>query len=90
MSIDKLDRIPIPKLFIHSSDDEIFPISEGRALYDKALQPKSFLEIKGSHDSAPMESKESFCNGLVSFLAGTTSHIGYQETLIIMFPGMRC
>jgi uncharacterized protein len=79
MSIDKIDRIPIPKLLIHSTDDEIFPISEGRALYDKALQPKSFLEIKGSHDTAPMESKESFCNGLVSFLAGTTSHIDIRR-----------
>lgn len=79
MSIDKIDRIPIPKLFIHSSDDEIFPISEGRALYDKALQPKSFLEIKGSHDSAPMESKELFCNGLSSFLDGTTANIGMKK-----------
>jgi fermentation-respiration switch protein FrsA (DUF1100 family) len=79
MSIDKIDRIPIPKLFIHSTDDEIFPISEGRALYDKALQPKSFLEIKGSHDPAPMESKELFCNGLSSFLEGTTAHIEIRK-----------
>jgi fermentation-respiration switch protein FrsA (DUF1100 family) len=79
MSIDKIDRITMPKLFIHSSDDEIIPISEGRALYDKALPPKSFLEIKGSHDPAPMESKESFCNGLSSFLAGTTAHIDIEK-----------
>jgi fermentation-respiration switch protein FrsA (DUF1100 family) len=79
MSIDKIDRITIPKLFIHSSDDEIFPISEGRALYNKALTPKSFLEIKGSHDPAPIESKESFCNGLSSFLAGTKAHIASEE-----------
>ena len=49
------------------------------ALYDKALPPKSFLEIKGSHDPAPMESKESFCNGLSSFLAGTTAHIDIEK-----------
>jgi fermentation-respiration switch protein FrsA (DUF1100 family) len=79
MSIDKIDRITMPKLFIHSSADEIFPISEGRALYDKALPPKSFLEIKGSHDSAPMESKESYCDGLSSFLARTTAHIDIEK-----------
>lgn len=79
LSIDKIDRITIPKLFIHSSDDEIFPISEGRALYNKALIPKSFLEIKGSHDPAPIESKELFCNGLSTFLTGTTSHISGGE-----------
>jgi pimeloyl-ACP methyl ester carboxylesterase len=75
MSIDKIGRITMPKLIIHSSDDEINPISEGRALYEKALPPKRFLEIRGSHDPAPMESKESFCNGLTSFLAETTAHI---------------
>jgi uncharacterized protein len=79
MSIEKIDRITMPKLFIHSSDDEIIPISEGRALYDKALPPKSFLEIKGNHDPAPMESKESFCNGLSSFLEGTTAHIDIEK-----------
>lgn len=75
LSIDKVNRIPIPKLFIHSSEDEIFDISEGRTLYEKALSPKSFLEIKGSHDSAPMESKEVFCNGFSSFLNGTTARL---------------
>jgi fermentation-respiration switch protein FrsA (DUF1100 family) len=75
LSIDKVDRIPIPKLFIHSSEDEIFNISEGWTLYEKALPPKSFLEIKGSHDPAPMESREIFCNGFSSFLNGTTARL---------------
>jgi fermentation-respiration switch protein FrsA (DUF1100 family) len=75
LSIDKVNSIPIPKLFIHSSEDEIFDISEGRTLYEKALPPKMFLEIKGSHDPAPMESKEVFCNGLSSFLNGTTARL---------------
>jgi uncharacterized protein len=79
MSIDKIDRITMPKLFIHSSEDEINPISEGRALYAKALQPKSFLEIKGSHDPAPMESKESFCIGFSSFLNSTTAYIKIER-----------
>jgi fermentation-respiration switch protein FrsA (DUF1100 family) len=73
LSIDKVNSISIPKLFIHSSEDEIFDISEGRTLYEKALPPKRFLEIKGKHDPAPMESKEVFCNGLSSFLNGTTA-----------------
>lgn len=79
LSVDKIDQIAIPKLFIHSSEDEIFDIAEGRILYDKALTPKSFLEIKGSHDPAPMESKDIFCNGLLSFLAGTTAQINNEK-----------
>lgn len=75
MSVEKIGLISIPKLFIHSSEDEIIPISEGKALYEKALQPKSFLTIRGRHDPAPMESRDIYCNGLFSFLAGTTAHI---------------
>jgi fermentation-respiration switch protein FrsA (DUF1100 family) len=75
LSIDKVNSILIPKLFIHSSEDEIFDISEGWTLYEKALPPKMFLEIKGRHDPAPMESKEVFCNGLSSFLNGTTARL---------------
>jgi hypothetical protein len=73
MSIDKIDRISIPKLFVHSSEDEIFPLWESKALYEKALQPKTFLEIKGKHSPAALVSKESFCKALSAFLAGTTA-----------------
>ena len=75
MSIDKINRVSIPILFIYSSEDERIPISDGMALYEKAMSPKSFLLIKGSHDSAPIDSRESFCNGLSSYLKGTTAKL---------------
>jgi hypothetical protein len=75
MSIDKIGKISIPKLFIHSSEDEMIPFFESKELYAKAMQPKMFVQIKGKHCPAPMVSKDSFCKGFLTFLAGTTAHI---------------
>jgi uncharacterized protein len=74
LSIDKIDHIAYPKLFIHSSDDQVIPISDGKALFAKALQPKQFLTLKGSHDSAPIQSKKSYVDGLTSFFRQTSNY----------------
>jgi len=79
MSIDKVSSIAYPKLFIHSIEDEIISINDGKALFEKAIQPKSFLQIKGNHDSAPILSEETFIKGLSDFLSGTTATINKNE-----------
>ena len=48
-SILKIDRITAPKLFIHSPEDTIIPIEEGRRLYEAAPAPKRFVEVRGGH-----------------------------------------
>ena len=58
-SIDKVGRIACPKLFIHSKDDTLVPIVNGRALFDAAAEPKRFLETPGGHnDGGFMLSRE--------------------------------
>lgn len=47
-SIDKIGRITVPKLFIHSPADEVVPYAMGRALFDAAPEPKTFLEVAGA------------------------------------------
>jgi fermentation-respiration switch protein FrsA (DUF1100 family) len=49
-SIDKIQSIPGPKLFIHSPQDEVIPYRMGRQLYERAQGPKTFLEIQGGHN----------------------------------------
>jgi fermentation-respiration switch protein FrsA (DUF1100 family) len=73
-SIDKINRVSIPTLFVHSSVDEVIPFLHSRLLFEKALSPKVFLEIHGQHDFAPMQSKDIYCRGLLDFLAVTTAH----------------
>lgn len=48
-SILKVKKIKAPMLFLHSPDDEVIPIEEGRRLYNAAPEPKEFVEITGGH-----------------------------------------
>ena len=40
-----------PVLVIHSPDDEVIPFELGKRLFDVAIGEKSFVEIRGSHNS---------------------------------------
>lgn len=51
-SLVKIDKINIPKLIIHSQNDEIVPFSHAKKLYDKAKEPKELYVMKGGHNDA--------------------------------------
>ena len=51
-SIRRVDRIRAPMLFIHSPEDSVVPIGEGRRLFDAARADKTFVEVRGGHVSA--------------------------------------
>ena len=51
-SIDKIDRVTMPILFIHSVGDTFVPYEQGRALFDKAREPKFWLEVADGHINA--------------------------------------
>lgn len=48
-SILRVGAIAAPKLFLHSPEDAIVPIGEGRRLFDAAGSPKQFVEVSGGH-----------------------------------------
>ena len=48
-AIDEIEKVTIPKLIIHSTEDETCPFYMGKELFDKAVAPKEFWEIKGGH-----------------------------------------
>jgi hypothetical protein len=48
-SILRVGRIHAPMLFLHSPEDDIVPIEEGRRLFNAANEPKTFVEVKGGH-----------------------------------------
>jgi fermentation-respiration switch protein FrsA (DUF1100 family) len=48
-SILKIGRVEAPVLFLHSPEDEVIPIEEGRKLYDAARSDKTFVEVRGGH-----------------------------------------
>jgi uncharacterized protein len=67
-SIDKIGRVGMPKLFIHAVDDDLIPLSHGRALYEKAGSPKQFLEVTGGHNSAFSKDAAKCRSGLGAFV----------------------
>ncbi len=69
---DYLQQVGIPKLFIHSRNDEIIPFSHGEYNYSHAPAPKSFLEISGGHNDGFMVSHAVYENGLRQFVSGLT------------------
>jgi len=65
----KVSKINIPKLFIHSPQDEIIPFGHGRHLYENAFPPKEFLEITGGHNDGFLISGDVYTDGLDRFIS---------------------
>jgi len=66
---NKVSKINVPKLFIHSPHDEIIPFKYGKALYENASSPKEFLEIRGDHNNGFLMSGSIYRDGLNRFIS---------------------
>ena len=66
-SIDKIDKVEVPLLLIHSKGDEIIPYKMGRSLFKKANEPKFWLEISGDHNGGWLESEKVYSKGMQDF-----------------------
>jgi len=67
-SMTKINKITIPKLFIHSTEDEIVSIELGKKLYDAAAGPKKFVEILGGHNDGFVVSQDRIYKSIRDFL----------------------
>jgi uncharacterized protein len=81
-SFRTINRIHAPLLFLHSPEDAVIPISEGRRLYDAARGEKVFAEVRGGHVDASEVDQARFValiskflerNGIGSTPAGRTA-----------------
>jgi fermentation-respiration switch protein FrsA (DUF1100 family) len=73
-SIRKIGEIPAPMLFLHSTADEVIPVSEGRRLFEAARGAKMFVEVQGGHWSAIERSAAAFDGAIRSFLTTYGPH----------------
>jgi fermentation-respiration switch protein FrsA (DUF1100 family) len=67
-SIAKVDRIHSPMLFLHSREDEIVPYQEGRRLFERAREPKRFVDVRGGHIDANRVDRAVFFGAVRAFL----------------------
>ncbi|MHC4716284.1 MAG: alpha/beta hydrolase, partial [Planctomycetota bacterium] len=63
-----IGRVNCPLLVVHSREDELIPFDHGRALFEAAGEPRSFLEISGTHNDGFLTSKATYTKGLKGFL----------------------
>jgi hypothetical protein len=62
-----------PVLVVHSRDDEIVPFHHGEAIFAAAQEPRTFLELAGSHNEAHLQSEHRYRDGLRAFLRSLPS-----------------
>ncbi|MBU1853623.1 MAG: alpha/beta hydrolase [Candidatus Omnitrophica bacterium] len=67
-SISKIKDINIPKLIIHSQNDEIIPFSQSVKLFKISPEPKRHLVLKGSHNTCFLDAKDLYVSGIRDFL----------------------
>ena len=66
---EKIANLRSPLLVVHSPDDTLIPIHHGRVLFERASEPKTFLEIRGDHNEGFWTSGSLYRDGLTAFLA---------------------
>lgn len=78
-SMSKIKKVSVPKLFIHSRDDEIVPFAMAKELYKEADESKHFLEIRGGHNTSFSDSQELYLAGLKLFIKGLEEKIAFDK-----------
>lgn len=67
-SLGKIKNVRVPKLFIHSRNDEILPFELASKLYDASPEPKEISEIRGNHNTAFLDSREKYISSIGLFI----------------------
>lgn len=65
---DYIQDVKCPVLVVHSRDDEIIPFHHGEAIFAAAPEPRTLLELHGSHNEAFLEDEPVYVEGLRAFL----------------------
>lgn len=67
-SLKKINQINVPKLFLHSANDEVLDIEMAVKLFNIAPKPKKFVKLLGEHATCYTESKDEFLKAIGSFV----------------------
>jgi len=62
-------EVACPVLIVHSPEDDIIPFENGLALFAAAGEPKSFLQIRGTHNEGFLASGPLYYEGLDDFIS---------------------
>jgi fermentation-respiration switch protein FrsA (DUF1100 family) len=66
-SAEIASALTVPTLCLHSPDDNIVPYSLGRRLYESVAGEKTFVELRGDHNTGFLESMDAYHSALDKF-----------------------
>jgi fermentation-respiration switch protein FrsA (DUF1100 family) len=73
LSIDKIARVTMPKLFLHSPSDDVIPFPHGERLFAAATGPKRFVSVVGGHMDAFSRDKTTYFGAIRALVASLDS-----------------
>lgn len=67
-ALSKIKNIKMPKLIIHSKDDEMIPFTQGKKLFKATSEPKEFYPLHGGHNESIIMHKMEYSRKISNFL----------------------
>jgi len=67
-TLSKVGNLDMPKLIIHSEDDEIVPFAHGERIFAASSQPKEFYRARGGHNEGIIIYIDQYQDRLEEFL----------------------
>lgn len=67
-NLAKLPGLTLPKLFLHSPDDDVVPYEQARRNFAAAAPPKRFVVLRGSHNDGFLDSQPAYGEAIKDFL----------------------
>jgi fermentation-respiration switch protein FrsA (DUF1100 family) len=72
LSEDHIADVHAPVLVLHSPEDNVVPLADGRRLFELVQTPKAFVELRGGHITPNMEDEDRYLAGISEFLRAHT------------------
>ncbi len=78
---ERIARVRVPILVVHSRGDEIVPFSHGQRLFELAPEPKTFFELTGDHNGGYQKTGRAYVDALDVFLRAALSSDASSPTI---------
>jgi uncharacterized protein len=75
----RMPQIAAPVFVAHSPQDEVIPFRHGRALFEAAHDPKTFLQLRGGHNEGLLYGDRAWVRALADFLDRHLPHAALQR-----------
>jgi hypothetical protein len=73
-TIERIGKVTVPVLMIHSPEDDVVPYSHGQRVFEAAGEPKRFVTVRGGHAGAFREDREKYFGAIAEMVNELRRH----------------